>query len=100
VRMKLASRGERWWFVLSHMAALAVGLFAAYAALEHNPQEEFCTYVASGAFANYVAYGDPCLINWVAVSWVFIPWLAITAAALFYAPFALWKLTRGEKTAL
>ena len=56
MRLKLASRGERWWFISAHVLALAIGLFMCYAALEHNPQEEFCTYVQAGAFA--LAYDE------------------------------------------
>jgi hypothetical protein len=99
MRIKLASRGERWWFTFSHTLALAIGLFVSYAALEHNPQEEFCTYVAAGAFANYSAHGQPCLINWGPVSWVFLPFLLVALILFFYAPYLVWRLSRRHETA-
>jgi hypothetical protein len=99
VRLSLTSRGERWWLISSHVLALAVSLFMVYAALEHNPQEEFCSYVSPSAFANYSAYGDPCLINWGAISWVFFPWLLVALILFFYAPYVLWRLGRRNENA-
>ena len=91
---KLVSRVERWWFLFAHVLALAVGLVACYAALEHNPQGEFCIYVDAGAFANYSAQGQPCLINWANVSLLFFVWFIPASVVFFYAPFVLWRLVR------
>ena len=92
--MELVSRSERWWFNCSHVVALAVGVLVSYVALEHNPQGEFCAYVNVGAFANYSAQGQPCLISWADIGWVFFPWLIAASIVFFYAPFILWRLAR------
>ena len=37
----------RWPVALSAVLAAAVGVFMAYIAIQHNPQEEYCVYQVS-----------------------------------------------------
>ena len=63
------------WVVVPAVLAIPLALFMVYAALDHNPQEEFCEYVA-GAVSNYVSQGEPCRIMWGVTSLVFGVWWA------------------------
>jgi hypothetical protein len=46
-----------------------------HAALAHNPQEEFCAYVAQNAAAGYSHGGVACNIRWRELGLLFGVWL-------------------------
>jgi hypothetical protein len=81
------------WIVIPIMVALPFSLFACYAALEHNPQGEFCEYVAPGSTVNYTSQGSPCSIRWNEMGMVFGSWL--TAQLLVFSiAHAAWIVRR------
>lgn len=90
--MSVASRRLLFWVLLPLLLALPLALFASYAAFQHNPQGEFCAYVAHGASANYAHEGTPCNMQWgelglVLGSWLVVQVLAWTVARVMLAAF-------------
>lgn len=77
------------WVVLPLALTIPLAIFMGYAALEHNPQEEFCSYVQEGLAGNYKSSGSPCLIKWgpvlamVAV-WMFVQMAVFTVLRVFW----------------
>jgi hypothetical protein len=73
------------WVAIPLLMAVPLALFMGYAALQHNPQEEFCAYVAHGASANYSVQGEGCNIKWGELSLVFASWLLAQTVILTVA---------------
>jgi hypothetical protein len=70
--------------LLRIVLAVPMALFMSYAALEHNPQEEFCTYISANSAAMYLysSGGEFCEIKWwpviqISLSWLLIQFLVI-----------------------
>ncbi|MEO8390239.1 hypothetical protein [Polaromonas sp.] len=80
------------WVLIPLLVALPLALFASYAALQHNPQGEFCAYVAHAASANYMHEGMACDIQGGALglvlgSWLFVQVLIGTVARVVLSAF-------------
>ncbi len=73
--MSVTSRRLLSWVLLPLLLALPLALFMGYAAFQHNPQEEFCAYVAQGMAANHSLQGEGCNIRWGEVGLLFGGWL-------------------------
>ena len=73
------------WVLIPLLVALPLACFMCYAALDHNPQEEFCAYAARGVSANYSVHGEDCDIKWDAIGLLFTVWLFVQLAVLTVA---------------
>jgi hypothetical protein len=73
--MSATSRRLLSWVLLPLLLGLPLALFMSYAAFQHNPQGEFCAYVAHAAPANYAHEGTPCNIQWGELGLVLGVWL-------------------------
>ena len=87
------------WVGVFLALAIPLAIFMGYAALEHNPQEEFCVHVQDGFAGNYMSWGSPCLIQWPAVLAVVGIWLLVQIA-VFAVLRILWIRLRGRRSAL
>ncbi|MEO8022887.1 hypothetical protein [Polaromonas sp.] len=94
--MTVASRHFLIAITLSLILASPFSLFASYAALEHNPQEEFCGFIKSPAQANYTSQGDPCTIKWSEIALVFGSWF-VPQFLLFAICQVLWARRRQRR---
>jgi hypothetical protein len=95
--MSASSRRLLSWVLLPLLLGLPLALFMGYAALQHNPQEEFCAYVAHGASANYSMQGEGCNIKWGELSLVFGVWLVAQLVILAVARVMLSAFLRQIK---
>jgi hypothetical protein len=84
------------WGVIPVVLAIPLALFASFAALSHNTQEEFCAYVAAGATGNYTSQGSPCNIDWQSVSLVFGSWF-VAQMIVFTIIHAFWISARRKR---
>lgn len=75
---------NRWvsWVLIPLLVALPLAFFMCYGALDHNPQEEFCSYVARDVSANYSVQGENCNIKWGAIGLLFAVWIFAQLAVL------------------
>ncbi len=87
--MSVVSHRLLSWVLLPLLLALPLALFMGYAALQHNPQEEFCAYVAHGVSANYSLQGEGCNIKWGGLSLVFASGLFAQVVIMTVARVAL-----------
>jgi hypothetical protein len=82
------------WALAPALLAIPLALFMAYAALEHNPQEEFCAYVSAHVSSNYISNGEPCRIKWRETGLIFAVWFGVQAV-VFSIAHVLWKGRRS-----
>lgn len=73
--MNVSARRLVSWVLIPLLVGLPLALFMGYAALEHNPQQEFCAYVADGISAHYSVQGEGCNIRWREVGLLLGVWL-------------------------
>ena len=82
------------WVLATVALSISLGLLASYLALEHNPQEAFCVYVARGGVGNFTSWNEPCAIRWLPLTIVFFSWFAAQVAISVVARSA-WRALRG-----
>lgn len=70
--------------IVATLISVAIGLFAGYAALQHNANNQFCLYSEAGCIADWW-YLLTIVLSWVGTT------LAIQAAGIFLIS-GLWKL--------
>ncbi len=80
--------------LISAILGLLLGGFMAYAAFQHNPMEEFCTYL------NDPSHGDQCTPNYASLSLVFLSWFVagtVCITAAFFTVKGITYLFRDKK---
>jgi len=86
------------WFVHPFILTIPFSVFMGYAALEHNPQEEFCTYVQIGLVGNYESGGAACLIKWDSLIELIAVW-TLAQIAVYSVLRIFWTSWRGKPNA-
>lgn len=94
--MRIAHRRLLTWGVIPATLAIPLALFMCFAALSHNPQEEFCAYLSSGGTGNYTSQGSPCNVKWGEISFVFGGWFLVQLV-LFTIVHSLWIQRSGKR---
>ncbi|MFP8966135.1 hypothetical protein ACKC9G_06130 [Pokkaliibacter sp. CJK22405] len=70
---------------LAALAGVLLGLYMDYVAVQHNPMEEFCTYV------NDPSASDSCTLNIAPLFALFATWF-VAAFVVIFALLTLYKL--------